>query len=718
MERRDFFKILSTVSAGIAASSCGNKSDMLIPMLVSDHEIVPGEEQWHPAVCGECPAACGTIVRVMQGERIIERNGQKFRQRVAAIKKIEGNPLDPISGGRLCARGQAAVQSLYNPDRVQGPLRRKSVRGQAEFTAASWEEAIAAVAQTLARAKASDPGKIVFLTGPSSSARVESIQKFLTALGAPQPLTCSLASFAVERKAAESVFGWNGVPDYDLGQARYALGVGADFLGGWASPVYYGRQFGCFRQGRPGLRGKLVQAESRMSLTAGTADEWLSLRPGSEPHFIVAIMRLLLDDKLARHPEQLPAPVLESVQSADLAALIHTCGIDPARVHRIARELGESERPLVVAGASIVQTNSLAALKAALYLNFLLGNVGQPGGVFPPNPEISSVPANANAIEAIKGARVLLLDRENPVYTLPPSAGIKQALSGMEMIVSFGGFIDDSAAYADWILPDHHFLESSSAVVPVVSPRPAITVSTPFVQPLYGTRPIEQTLTGIAQKMNVTFEPVTPKAYAASSLPPDQTWDDVTRQGGLWLDKPANISVAKPAAEKLEWPDAVFSGDAQRFPLLFQPYLSLQYHDGSGANLPWMQELPDPASSAMWNLPVEIDPRTAARLNIATGDWVRVESPAGTLDAPAYVHPAALPGVVSMAIGEGHTRYGRYASGRGANPLSILAPASENSTGALALGATRVQIARLESKPRELIQFSPQDREQGPWGYR
>jgi anaerobic selenocysteine-containing dehydrogenase len=718
MERRDFFKILSTVSAGIAATSCGNKSDVLIPMLVSDREIVPGEEQWHPAVCGECPAACGTIVRVMQGERVVERNGQKFRQRVAAIKKIEGNPLDPVSGGRLCARGQAAVQSLYNPDRVQGPLRRKSSRGQGEFTPASWDEALALVAQTLGKVKASDPGKIVFLTSPQASARTESIQKFLSALGAGQALSCSPGSLGVERNAAESVFGWKGVPVYDLAQARYLLSIGADFLGGWASPVYYGRQFGHFRQGRAGLRGKLVHAESRMSLTAGSADEWLAVRPGSEPHFITAIMRLLLDNKLARHPEQLPAPVLESVQSADVAALIRTSGIDPARVQRIARELGESEKPLVISGASIVQTNSLAALKAALYLNVLLGNIGQPGGVFPPNPALSSVPANANVVEAIKDARVLLLDRENPLYTLPPSAGIGQALAGMEIIVSFGGSIDDSAAYADWILPDHHFLESSNAIVPAVSPRPAVTVSTPFVQPLYDTRPIEQTLAGIAQKMNLAFEPVTPKAYIASSLPSDQTWDDVAPLGGLWLDNPASSPAVKPSAEKLEWADAAFSGNAQRFPFLFQPYLSLQYHDGSGANLPWMQELPDPASSAMWDLPVEIDPRTAARLNITTGDWVRVESSAGTFEAPAYVHPAALPGVVSMAIGEGHTRYGRYASGRGANPLSILAPIWENSTGALALGATRVQIARLESKPRELIQFSPQDREHGPWGYR
>jgi molybdopterin-containing oxidoreductase family iron-sulfur binding subunit len=94
-----------------------------------------------------------------------------------------------------------------------------------------------------------------------------------------------------------------------------------------------------------------------------------------------------------------------------------------------------------------------------------------------------------------------------------------------------------------------------------------------------------------------------------------------------------------------------------------------------------------------------------------------VESESGHLEAPAYVHPAALPGVVSMGVGEGHTHYGRYASGRGANPLSILSPVGDEATGAFAFGATRVRLAKLERKP-ELIQFSPQDREQGPWGQR
>ena len=200
-------------------------------------------------------------------------------------------------------------------------------------------------------------------------------------------------------------------------------------------------------------------------------------------------------------------------------------------------------------------------------------------------------------------------------------------------------------------------------------------------------------------------------------LRPDETWDEVARQGGLWRDSDATTSASKPAVNTFEWRNADFHGDPKEFPLLFQPYLSLQYHDGRGANLPWMQELPDPVSSSMWDLPVELDPRTADRLRIATGDWVRVESPTDNLEATAYVHPAALPGVVSMAIGEGHKHYGRFASNRGANPISILSPVWDDSGRALAFSATRVRLARLE-RPPTLIQFSPNDREQGPWGYR
>src|SRR4051794_27524598 len=255
MDRRNFFKIVSTVSAGAATTSCSKKkSDALIPLLVSEDEIPPGEDQWHPSVCSECGAGCGVIARVMEGERVIERNGERVRERIACVKKLEGNPLDPVSGGRLCALGQAALQSLYNPDRLPGPMRRTGVRGSAGFSTASWDEMLGMVSEKLAKAHASDPGKVLFLTTAQAGSRFAAIQHFLESLGAPPALSCSLTDFGLERKAAALVFGWDGIPRYDLGNARYALGVGADFLGGWTSPVYYGRQFGQFRQGRPGVR--------------------------------------------------------------------------------------------------------------------------------------------------------------------------------------------------------------------------------------------------------------------------------------------------------------------------------------------------------------------------------------------------------------------------------------------------------------------------------
>lgn len=642
MDRRNFFKIVSSVSAGAASVACKKeKSNDLIPLLVPDHEIVPGEEQWHTSNCTSCDAGCGITVRIMRGERVITRNGQQFREPIACVKKIEGNPDDPISGGRLCARGQAALQSLYNPDRLQGPMRRTGERGKATFTSITWDEAIATVAEKLGKVHAANPNKILFLTSPQSTPRTENIRQFLQSLGAPPPASCSLASHSLERKAAALFFGWQSVPHYDIANARYVLGVGADFIGSWISPVYYARQYGHFRQGRPGVRGKLVQAESRMSLTAANADEWLPLQPGSEPQFLAAITKILFDAQL---PE------------ANLADLIRATGIPEKRVRRIAQELHESEAPLVIAGASLPQSNSLDALIVAHHLNSLLGNINKPGGVQPPNtPPISIAP-----VESLE-AQILFLDgTQNPAYTQQAA----QSLSNIETIVSFGNFIDDSSAFADLLLPDNHPLESISVV-----------------RPLYNTMALEQTLSAIAQKLNLT----PPNAAAETKL--------------------------TPTNPKITCTAAVFSGDATQFPLHFQPYLSLQYHDGRDANLPWMQELPDPTSSAMWSVPIEIDPQTAAKLKLSNGNWVRAESPHGSIDAQVYVHPAAIPGVVSMAIGHGHSNYGRYASGRGANPLAILDPA-------LPLGATRIRLTSSDRKGIELTQFSPSDREQGPWGYR
>jgi len=221
------------------------------------------------------------------------------------------------------------------------------------------------------------------------------------------------------------------------------------------------------------------------------------------------------------------------------------------------------------------------------------------------------------------------------------------------------------------------------------------------VKPLYDTRPIEKVLADLSKQPIVTA-----KDMVQHSLPEGTTYEMAARQGGLWLD-----AKSEPAPH--------FRGDVTAtdqppdhtsdFPLEFQAYPSLQFGEGAGAHLPWLQELPDPASSAIWGLPVEIDPGTAASLRIATGDMVRVESQNGALEAPAYVHPGAIPGVLSMPIGDGHTNYTRYASRRGANPISILPPTRDKS-GAQVLSA-RVRLSRTGG-PRSFTQFSAPDRDE------
>lgn len=648
MERRNFFKILSTVSAGLATSACGSKTNQLIPLLVPDHELVPGEEQWRRAVCTECPAGCPIVARVMEGERVIERDGKPFRERIATVKKIEGD------GGGVCARGHAALQSLYNPDRVRGPMKRSGERGKGEFNAVKWDEAVSIVSQHLAKQRV----KVLFLTRPGLSERVELIQSFMQALGGPPPVTSSLDHFALERKASEIAFGWDSVPEYDLANAHYVLGVGADFLGGWASPVRYAEQYGRFRQGREGLRGTLVHAESRMSLTAASADKWLPIRPGSEPQFLRAIAKLLMQEKGAG-----ASPLAEEAQSTDLAALVQACGIEEKRLRKVAHGLLQSEKPLVISGVSVVHTNSLEALLMANMLNGLLGGqVSEPRTSMP-------VLFRGNIVEDIEQANVLFLDGDNPVYGLPQASRVRESLASKDLIVSFGNFIDDTAAYADLLLPDHHSLETMLEV-----------------QPLYDTHPMNQILSAVAAKAGLTMR-------SPNSLPAEK----------------------KKPTIKIDFREAQFAS-AEHYPFFFQPYLSIQFYDGRGANLPWLQELPDPTSSAMWELPVEIDPQTAMKLNIINGDRVRVDSAHGSLEAWAYLNPAAIPGVISMGIGQGHAQYGRYASGRGANPLAILDPIFEETTGALATGATRVKLTKVQPPSGEFVQFAPRDREQGPWG--
>lgn len=710
MDRRNFVKLVGTASGGAVTGACGRQAEEIIPLLVPEESVPVGAEQWHPSVCGECSAACGTLARVMASEREIEVDGELVRQKIAAVKKLEGNPLDPVSGGRLCARGHASLQSLYNPDRLRGPLKRIGPRASGQFEAVSWDDAIAEAARALADA---DPGRILFLARAREGVRSENIARFLDATGAPPATSIGVGDFAAEREASARVFGRSGLPLYEIQDSTLVLSIGADFLGGWMSPVLYSRRYGHMRQGRRELRGRLIHAESRFSLTAWNADRWLPVWPGGELALALAIGHVLLGEQIA----DAPASVVSIFADVDLEQAAAASGVPVDAIRQTASELAQASAPVVVAGASMVRQNSTDAVAAAAALNWLLGCVGKPGGVTPPTEPLEALARqpgfSGDWSERLEQAAVVLVDGVNPAYNAPAS---QSALTGAETVISFSPFLDDTSAFADLILPDHDPLEQALLEVPAVSPSPSFAAAGAFVAPLYDSRPTATVLAQLAEAAERPFEEITVEEAAstlhsavgsAGSGTSASDFEARVFQDGGWQGQPSGKPPATPGAL------GTFEIASKQAGVVFQAYESPQFGSGSGANRPWLQELPDPTSSALWGLPVELDPATAARLGLVNGDNVRIRSEHGSLEAPVYVNPAAIPGVVSMAVGQGHASYGRYASGRGANPMVVVGAAHDERTGCPAMGPTPISIEKIAGGAR-LVQFSRQDRDLPP----
>jgi anaerobic selenocysteine-containing dehydrogenase len=314
----------------------------------------------------------------------------------------------------------------------------------------------------------------------------------------------------------------------------------------------------------------------------------------------------------------------------------------------------------------------------------------------------------------------------NPVFTAPRSWKLKDAFGKVPFIVSFGSFLDETSVMADLILPDHSFLESFTDAVPESgSAMAVISAAAPVMKPLHQTRATPDVLLEVGRQLEKpielpwqTFEEMLTASFAAlpAMTEGSDAWTDAQEKGGWWGSLPAAVSrgatsvgagpVRVPVSRNEISRTARFDGDTSQYPFHFLPYLSNQFLDGSLAHLPWLQEMPDPMTSAMWSSWVEINPATAAKLGIAQGDVVDVTSPHGTVRTAAYVSPGIAPDILAMPAGQGHTTFTRYATGRGANPADLLGPTMVEDLDVVAWAATRVRIARVSESDGRLILFA------------
>lgn len=708
MKRRTFLQIGSLTAAAALISGCQSANEKLIPYLVPpDEGVTPGLATWYASSCRSCPAGCGILVRISEGR----------------AKKIEGNPEHPVNRGRLCARGQAALQELYHPDRVPQPMKRSGPRGSGQFAKISWAEALKILTGQLNALKTAKQADRLALMTPQLRGSLATLTSgFMRSFGSPHQLSYELLAPDWLRAATRMSFGQPSLPFYDVAETHYLLSFGAEFVENDLSPVHYGNAFGRMRQGRDTVRGHFTYIGPRLSLTGASADRWLPANPGSEGTLALGMARVILAENLfdkGALAEQGTSPqqLLSRLDAYQLPQVARECGLSERAIAEVAREFASTHPALAMVGDTVAfQSNGIEAARAVQFLNLVAGNLNRPGGVYPdqgapegPDKSFSDLLA---LVELMRGDRIsLALIHGNPVHTVPADTGFQAALARVPFIVSFSSFMDDTALQADLILPDHSALESWGDVIPLAGSRqPVLGLMQPVVTPVYDTRQFPDVLLAAASELGGTMAGALPypsysellkketlKRVPSSSAGGDLLWSLLLQKGGYFGGQPEK-------GKEYRWSQGgpfpnpgqpKFAGDSGKFPLHLQVYPSTAFYDGRGAMLPWLQQLPDPMSTVVWDSWLEINPKTAASLGIAFGDLVQVSSPRGSLKVPAFIHPGIRPDLVAMPIGQGHKGGGRWAKGIGVNPLELLVVRQEGSEPTPSWNATRVKVTRL-----------------------
>ncbi len=758
MKRRDFLKTGGIAgTAGLILDGCG-KPQQLIPLLVAEDRFVPGEEGWVRTLCQQCSAGCGITVRVMQGESIRTIDGQQKRVKAVQAKKIEGNPDHPISMGGTCARGQAGVQVLYHPDRIQTPLKLSVSRGSGQYQPITWKEAQQLLVTQLQQQQAT-PQAIAMLTGRKNRGTMGTIiERFASGLGTTNVVSYDPFDPAPIRKAMELVTGVSRLPAVDFANANYLLSFNANLFETFLSPVRNIYSYGHMRQGRPGVRGMFVQAESRLSQTAACADEWLPIKPGTEGLLALSIAHVIVNEKLydAEFVGQSTGGFAEwSASLGDYAPEKIAAQIDvpAASIQRVARDFA-SRRPSVAVGDS----RDVASLTAIYALNALVGAFGAPGGILfgadeasGPAPAVAAsaprapVAPNAPDIHSLMSAmagnqvKALLLLDTNPVFTLPEAAALAKALANVPFIASFASFLDESSVMADLILPSHTTLERWVDDVPEPGVGFSVrTIGQPVVEPRWDTRDPGDVLIETAKALggNVaaalpfdnmeaavkeSFRSVHVQAGAGTDADFEAFYKKATAAGGFFQPPTAPAAAQRTesrgqtTSRRVNFvmpPQPVaaraFAGDAGQMPFMLHLYPSAAFADGRTAHLPWLQEMPDPMTTVMWGSWVEINPETAHKLEIHEGDVLTITSPQGSIELPAFLYPGLRPDVIAIPVGQGHTQFGRYAQNVGANPLRISASTLDRTSGAVVQTGVRVSATKT-GRTEPLIRFGASD---------
>ena len=632
--RRDFLKFLGFgLGAATVAAGCDIPVKRAIPYVVKPEDIVPGVANYFASTYVNGGDYCPVLVKTREGRPI----------------KIEGNDLSPITGGGTSARAQASVLSLYDTNRLRGPLLKDGIN----WKKSTWTEIDTVVKTTL---QASQNIRILSNTIISPTA-LSAVNAFISKYPGARLVSYDPVSSSALLEANNRNFGVRAVPSYHFDKAEVIVSFGADFLGTWISPVEYASDYSINRKISGVENAKMsrhIQVESHMSLTGSNADNRILVKPSEQGVAIAHLYNEIvgggasvsgLNDKAMSALSKV-AVELKAASGKSLVVSASNNVTEQLMVNAINNTLGNYGATIDMGAVSFQRTGNDSDL-AGLYKEMNEGSI-----------------------------QTLIVLGANPVYDTVYGAKFADALSKVTNKIAICATLDETSSLCDLIAPGNHFLESWGDAE---AKKGHYTLIQPTISPLFDTRQYELSLLMWAESDKLNAESDQPyydylrnfwkeNIFGRQSefAGFDKFWDNALHDGVFNLPPTSSPSYTiaeigndftKPSGKELE--------------IAF--YESVQLGNGQYAGNPWLMEMPDPVNRTVWGnylaVPVNFDGvRTMEGFKgLVDGDLVELTIGEKKMTVPVIQQFGLMPGTLALALGYGRTYAGNTGSNVGVN---------------------------------------------------
>lgn len=484
-----------------------------------------------PTVCEMCVNKCAAIAHVRSG----------------VVKSLSPNPYFPKSRNMLCARGQAGVHALYDPDRLKYPLIRTGERGDGKYRRATWEEAYEYIAKRLVKIVDEEEDNrscIGFSAGQGLG--VHTFKTFMAnKFGSANFL--NHANLCLQTAVSGYTLTLGGYGQADLENAKYVIMAGANR----AEAILTPDTMDLFKRTR-GRGVKLVVVDPRFSNTAIHADEYLPIKPGTDLAFVLALTYVAISEEIYNREyvaknfndfETYKEHIITNGYTPEWAEGI--CGISASLIRKIAREfMANAPQSIYYQGRrSTWESNDFQLRRAQAIFTALGGGIDVKGGILfgktlPLKDHSVPMPLYFNAKERIESKeaaiigstgswiawrnmilegrnpypiRGMFIYKHNPMLSVPNTAKTKKMFETMDLVVVIDTIPSDTALMADVILPECTYLEREDPVKSFGGPEPAIVLRQKVIEPMYETKPVYEILKGLAKHISKPLFEVTKK---------------------------------------------------------------------------------------------------------------------------------------------------------------------------------------------------------------